>query len=282
MHKPVIRWVGGKQHLVNDLEQVWRGFSYHRLIEPFAGAASFFVRVEPDDAVLVDTCEPLINFMRVVRNHAKEFARLLIARSKFYARANPEERDAWYYDTRERFNDLAPVNANNLERAVLFLLLNRTGFHGLWRVNNDGQMNTPCGHYVNPRFPTTREIYDYSLLLNRAKIRRGDFRKAFDAEVGKGDLIYCDPPYLGTFDAYSKRPFTHKDHVALAECLRNAVDAGADCITTNRDCDEIRALYPRDSWLHVHLGVRQRIAPNKRGKKPEVAIVSRMSEARCV
>jgi DNA adenine methylase len=55
-----------------------------------------------------------------------------------------------YYRIRTAFN----ASSDRFERAVRFIYLNRFGCNGVYRVNANGEMNTPYGHPKSmPGFP---------------------------------------------------------------------------------------------------------------------------------
>lgn len=271
--KPLIKWVGGKRGLVAELAESWdEEEGYDRLIEPFAGAAAFFFKVEAQKAILGDTCVPLTDYMTAVRNQPAKFIRSFSALEAQMPKGLKKQAQ-WYYELRDEFNE---GKAKGYRQQALFLMLNRLCFHGLWRVNKKGEMNAAFGHYAKPKIPTPEEIKEVSAQLKNATIYSGDFRDTFKkAKPKKGDLIYCDPPYLDSYDGYTQTEFTIEDHKELADLLWKASTRGAACITTNKDCREIHRLYPKKKWEHIELNIRQKIAPHNGGKKPEIALVAR-------
>ena len=62
-------------------------------------------------------------------------------------------------------------------------------------------------------------------------------------QAGPGDIVYADPPYLGTHSAYTSKGFDTTEHRRLAQCLRDAASRGAVCWVSGSDCDETRAVY---------------------------------------
>ena len=63
------------------------------------------------------------------------------------------------------------------------------------------------------------------------------------AQAGPGDIVYADPPYLGTHSAYTAQGFDIETHRRLAAALRRAVARGAVCWLSGSDCEETRAIY---------------------------------------
>ena len=271
--KPLIKWVGGKRGLVPDLVEVWEGGEFKRLIEPFAGAASLFFRAEPEKAVLVDTCEPLMNFYKVLRSDPGKLNASFVNLMKHMPPKSMKKQEKRYYVNREKFNSMNGAGSA-AGRAALFLFLNRHCFQGLWRVNKQGKMNAAYGHYAKPHIPTKEEIADVSVSFKGAKLIRGDFEKGLTI-AGKGDLVYCDPPYLDSFDGYTKEDFGLEEHKRLADGAHKAVKKGAVVIVSNRDHKDIHKLYPKSRWTRFKVEGVQRIAPHNKGKNPEIIMVSK-------
>lgn len=54
------------------------------------------------------------------------------------------------YKLREEFNAIIGNEEKKVERAAMFLYLNRLCYNGLWRVNSSGKFNFPFGKYTKP------------------------------------------------------------------------------------------------------------------------------------
>ena len=107
-------------------------------------------------------------------------------------------------------------------RAARVICLNRTGFNGLYRVNNQGKFNVPLGSYKNPAICDSDNLRKVSLSLrqSRAKISACDYKDSL-LEARKGDFIYLDPPYNPTsetasFTGYTKYGFIAKNQEEFA------------------------------------------------------------------
>lgn len=269
--KPLIRWVGGKRATATLIGDLWRRGKYKRLIEPFVGSAAVFFDIRPRQASLVDLCIPLTEFYMALRQFLPQ---VLSAWSLLLSTREPS--DVNYYTVRRAFNETRSRNVKSAAmRAAQFLYLNRLGYHGLWRVNKSGHMNTPYGHYDAPHLPDRAEISESATFLNRARVYNADFATGF-LGVQPTDFIYCDPPYFDAFDSYTSERFSLPKHKRLAERAEAARALGAMVVVSNRDCPAMRKLYPKSRWKRQRLGIVQRIAPQNGGKKPEMLFVGRV------
>ena len=64
---PFLKWAGGKKQLLPELNKYVPG-TYRKYIEPFIGAGALFFSLRPQDSILGDLNEELINAYKVVRD----------------------------------------------------------------------------------------------------------------------------------------------------------------------------------------------------------------------
>ncbi len=239
MAKPILKWAGGKKHLLGELlpKLPTRIRTY---AEPFAGGAALFFALEGDASrsfertVLADQNAELVACYRAVKSHVKD----VILRLQDYK----HDRDAFY---EARAEDTA--NWSDVERGARLIYLNRTCFNGLWRVNAAGKFNVPFGRYDNPRIVDEDGLLSASHALARAEILHADFAEV-TANLGAGDFAYFDPPYVplsktASFTAYAAGGFGPKDQERLARELCALRDRGACAMLSNADTQGVRELY---------------------------------------
>ena len=140
---PLLRWIGGKQHLVRRLLPfVPADYRKRCYREPFLGAGSMFLALRPKRAWLADANQHLIRCYEAVRDsHGRVSAYLRDHAGK--------DCEGHYYSVREDYNRRPPSAA----QAARFLYLNRTCFNGIFRVNTCGEFNVPYGYKDHPIFP---------------------------------------------------------------------------------------------------------------------------------
>jgi len=93
-------------------------------------------------------------------------------------------------------------------RSLDFLFLSRAGFNGMMRFNKKGEWNIPFCKKKN-RFAQSYVTKISNQVGNVAKIIRSkdwSFNNTGFEEIinqaGRGDFIYCDPPYFGRYVDY--------------------------------------------------------------------------------
>jgi DNA adenine methylase len=249
--KPFLKWAGGKYRLVERIRaHLPPG---RRLIEPFVGSAAVFLNTDYPTALLADVNVDLIGCYKVLQREGPGF--VAYARSFFTPENNTSNR---YYLLRDRFN----TTSDPIEKAALFLYLNRHGYNGLCRYNNAGAFNVPFGRYRQPYFPET-ELLGFWEKAQQAIFRRADFREVL-ADAEPGDVVYCDPPYVpltatANFTDYAAGGFGPKDQADLAQWAERLAAQGVWVVISNHDTADTAALYAKASALE-RFGVRRFIS----------------------
>jgi DNA adenine methylase len=228
---PPLKFVGGKRRLAPLLEQYYDPARLY--VEPFCGSAALFFHLEPKKAVLGDVNRALVDFYRVLKKDPRSLIGL-----------KPLSKASQYYRLRERFN--TSPNAQD------FLMLNRTCFQGLWRTNKKGYFNVPYGNYESPSLPSEEVLLDAAKLLKRAKIVCRSFDKILSV-VDRESFVYADPPYMNRTHNYTENGFGDDDQKELAHCLEEFRAKGGAVVATNRDCPEVRKLYPKKRWQQIEV-----------------------------
>jgi DNA adenine methylase len=240
--KPIVKWAGGKTKLLPEilLDVPKRIRTY---VEPFAGGAALFFKLASEPrcrfarAVLVDQNPELVACYRTVQ---KNVDRVI---EELHTLADDPARKELYY----RLRDEPTAGMPAARRAARFVFLNRTGYNGLWRVNAAGKFNVPYGRYKNPRIVDVDRLRAAARALDGAEILEGDFSLA-TRELGDGDFVYFDPPYVpvsrtASFTAYASKGFGPTDQERLAAELRRLAKRGVHAVLSNADTKETRRLY---------------------------------------
>lgn len=126
--------------------------------------------------------------------------------------------DTWQpADIAAKFNELREAH-NSQPEAWSLWLLGRLAYGQLVRHNRRGEFNAPFGELR--ALPTRERMELHAKFIGSLdSLTVQDFElAALSAELG--DVVYMDPPYYGTFDAYTGEPFDHDRLIAVLQRLR--------------------------------------------------------------
>jgi DNA adenine methylase len=230
--RPPLKWAGGKRWQLPHLRPLWEPHAHRRLVEPFCGGLAVTLGLRPSRALLNDTNPHLVSFYRWLKKG------LTIDLAM-------ENDRAFFYAGRDRFNALLAAGEwHTREAASLFYYLNRTGYNGLCRFNQQGEFNVPFGRYK--RIEYTRDFRAYREVLSACEIANEDIEAL---ALERGDFVYADPPYDVEFTQYAKGGFSWEDQERTA--VRLAAHPGP-VILVNQATRRIRKLY-RDLGYQTRL-----------------------------
>jgi DNA adenine methylase len=282
--RPLLKWAGGKRQLLPALAQYYPP-TFDRYLEPFVGSGAVFFHLASTGVLdgravtLSDVNVDLIGCYRAVRDETEA----VIASLRTLELEHRRRGDACYYDVRDRrfnprraqrMNDTRTSAAYPPELAAMLIFLNRTGFNGLFRLNRLGEFNVPAGRYRDPRICDTEHIRAVAEVLRRPRVaieHRG-FEEAI-GQAGKGDFVYCDPPYAplsrtSSFASYTAAGFASLDQQRLLQAVVRACRRGAHVVMSNSSAPEIETAYQTRSARLAKIAIHRvpaRRAINSRG-----------------
>lgn len=221
--KPFLKWIGGKGRILNSLDRAITSITdttpIIRYVEPFLGGGGSFInalKYKFDEYIVGDINQEIIDTWICVRDNVDD----LIAELHLYDDMNNE---VDYYAVRNDYNDLIRIGSedrdDNVSMAAMFIYLNHTCWRGLYRVNNQNELNVPYGNYKNYHID-----YDNLLIVSRAiqnvRFECCDYRELIDEYVDANSLIYLDPPYYETGKAYSAEGFDSRQFKNTLDSMR--------------------------------------------------------------
>lgn len=240
--KPFIKWAGGKSQLLSEIRTKYPQ-RIERYCEPFVGGGAVLLDVlanyAPDEVVINDINAALINTYQQVQSNVDALISQLDKMQSEFWKADSELRKTLYTDNREQFNSLINCNDNNLDKAALFIFLNKTCFNGLYRVNRKGLFNVPIGSYKKPPICDAENLRYISTLLQNVEIKCGDYKDC--AEFIDGNtFVYIDPPYrpltvTASFTSYNENEFGDQQQIELGHFIDEITEKGAKVVASNSD-----------------------------------------------
>jgi DNA adenine methylase len=272
--RPLLKWAGGKRQLLPALRRHYPA-SFEHYIEPFLGSGAVFFdlcatgRLEGRGARLVDLNPDLIGCYRAVRDQTEA---VIDALRELEAEHRDRGSDC-YYDVRDgRFNPARAARSTSgadsaaavtPDLAAMFIYLNRTGFNGLFRLNRRGGFNVPVGRYAEPKICDADRVHSVARALSSAgvTIECIPFETALE-HAGRGDFVYCDPPYAplsrtASFAQYTAGGFGVLDHDRLQHSVLGAARRGAVVLMSNSSAPATVAAYRGPAARRVGLTVHR-------------------------
>lgn len=261
--KPLISWAGGKGKLLKGILPLLPQ-KFGRYFEPFAGGAALFFRLRPKGAYLADANPHLVRIYRAVRDHADDVIAAF--------REHKNERE--YYDgVRADFNG---GYGDDIWRAAALMYMNKAGFNGVCRFNNDGEYNVPFGDGEPKTLCDVDNIRACSALLQESTVEQADFR-VVESLAKPGDLVFLDSPYLpekaSSFVKYTKDGFSAQDHADVAALFRRLAARGVHVLASNSDTPKARELYAGFEIRTLYRANSVNSKASARGGKSEILVL---------
>lgn len=267
---PFVKWAGGKRQLLAQIrERMPR--EYNRYYEPFIGGGAVVFDLLPENALINDINEALINAYVQIRENVDSF----LDNINRIDSAIGEDGKAYYYSMRNLYNMKLEKMEYDIELAALFIFLNKHCFNGLYRVNSKGLFNVPYNNSKRVSYDeeSIRMTSDY---LKRVTITTGDFEDAC-RNAGRGDFVFLDSPYAPlnptSFESYTKECFTLESHARLARLYDELTERGCYCMLTNHNTELIEQLYGNKGYTISVVNVKRMINSDANNRKGQEVII---------
>ena len=198
-------------------------------------------KCRPEKVLVNDVNEELINTYLQIKTDCNLLIEQLSELQQDYKSQSLEKNKILFYEKRLRCNELK-INRNdaeNLEKAALFIFLNKTCFNGLYRVNKRGEFNVPFNNAKNPLICDEENLRACSELLQNVQMKTGDYSDCKDF-IDSETFVYLDPPYrpltqTSAFTSYSENNFSDKEQLELGKFITEISTKGAKVLASNSD-----------------------------------------------
>lgn len=241
---PFIKWVGGKTQLLPEIRQKYPQ-QITKYCEPFVGGGAVLFDVlqtfHPAEVLINDINPELINLYTQIRDNSEELISLLSILQKEYQKTEKEQRKELYLTKRATYNHfiIEQDEEHNLEKAALFIYLNKTCFNGLYRVNAKGLFNVPFNNATNPAICDVENLRECSTLLQNVTMHVGDYSYCRDF-IDRETFVYLDPPYRpltesSSFTSYNENGFGDTQQIELGHFITDIARQGATIVASNSD-----------------------------------------------
>ena len=299
LQKPFLKWVGGKsQHI----HQIINSFPNHmeNYHEIFLGGGSVLLAVlslQKAGKITIngsiyayDLNHQLIQVYRHIQSNKDELIKCVEQYRNEYDNCPTVEkgtanrkpineteaktsRESYYYWMRKKFNAL---NDLSIENSALFIMLNKTGFRGVYREGPNGY-NVPFGHYKKtPTIITQSEIDKISSLIKNVIFINADFTDSIN-NATEGDFVYLDPPYAPknrtSFVGYTENGFDIDMHKNLFKLTKALTKNNIKFAMSNSNVELVKNNF--DDYTLIEISARRAIhSKNPASKTTDVLIVS--------
>lgn len=289
--RPFLKWAGGKGQLINTFDGMFPkeliNGEIETYIEPFVGGGAVLFHILQNynikKAYINDINKELINCYRCIKVNVENVIKQLEILEQEYF--DSDNRTEYYYQVRNRYNEIKLNGHEDYEKCADFIFLNRTCFNGLYRVNKEGKFNVPHGKYKNPLICDKENLKLCSNLLQTVEISFGSYEKVLDKADNK-TFVYFDPPYRpllekNSFVSYDKNGFDDNDQKLLAKRYAELNDkncllmlSNSDPKNTNENDNFFDDLYKGFQIERVYAKRMINCQANKRGDITEIVVMN--------
>jgi DNA adenine methylase len=206
----LLKWIGNKQRFAYEICSLFpERFNFY--YEPFLGSGAVLGTLSPKAAIGSDAFAPLIEIWQTLKKDPNKLKRWYSERWEI---AHGEQKRSGY--------EIVKANYNSNPNGADLLFLCRSCYGGVVRFRkSDGYMSTPCGVHdpIDPASFSGRVAMWFERIKSTDFIH-ADYQEMF-FRARKGDLIYCDPPYVHSQSIlYKGQDFIFGDlinHIAYAK-----------------------------------------------------------------
>ena len=241
IQKPFLKWVGGKTQIINKvLEKIPKNMENY--YEIFLGGGSVLLAVLSKKEIIIkgkihayDKNEGLIYVYKNIQTHTEELKKEITKHKNIYdgilklkgcrkaetLEEAKQSKESYYYWIRKEFNG---IDKKSVEASALFIILNKTGFRGMYREGPNG-FNIPFGNYKKtPSFINGEEMDKVKELIKDVTFEVKDFSDSIK-NLNENDFVYLDPPYApkkdDSFVGYVKEGFGLENHKKLFKIVKS-------------------------------------------------------------
>ncbi len=187
LRKQLLKWIGSKQRTAPEIVSFFPG-EFRTYFEPFLGSGAVLGTLAPRKAVGSDIFRPLVEIWQTLHTDP---GRLKNWYSERFQKMMAGDKIDQYEQIKASYN--SSPNGGDL------LFLCRSCYGGVVRFRKaDGYMSTPCGVH-SPILPEafSQRVDEWHKRTAGTEFAVLDYEQVMTM-AGKGDLVYCDPPYRET------------------------------------------------------------------------------------
>lgn len=238
---PFVKWVGGKRQLLHRIQSYYPFQKYpniNKYIEPFVGGGAVLFDIlnifHLKEVYVSDINADLILTYKTIRDTPYDLIELLSEYQHEYSTCPIDKKEDYYTDKKRKYNSLKSLT---IEKAALFIFLNKTCFNGLYRVNKSGEFNVARGTYRPYTICDKDNILAVSSKLQNVGLVAADYHVC-QSFVDANTFVYLDPPYRPLSNVtntihYDISEFDDKKQIELADFFMDLDTTGAKLLMSN-------------------------------------------------
>ena len=208
--KSPLNYIGGKYKILNHIIPAFPN-EIKNFVDLFAGGLNVGINVNADNLYVNDHISYLIDLYKLFKS--EDIDELITSiKEKIFKYQLSLTNNEGYLALRKEYN----VSKNILDLFVLTCF----SFNHQIRFNSKHEFNTPFGKNRSSYNPTfENNLINFVNMLHKKNIifYNCDFTKFNFEMLEKGDVVYCDPPYLITTGSYNDGRRGFKDWTETEE-----------------------------------------------------------------
>lgn len=301
--KPFLKWAGGKTQLLDQFKKYFpkelEAGQINNYYEPFLGSGAIFFYVMQNypikEAFLNELNTEIYLCYTAIQENVEGVIEQLKRYQRRYRTLNQNKKSFFYYEKRNEYNEgkrkISHQNydTNWVKRAALTILLNRTCYNGLYRVNSAGDFNVPFGNYPNPAICDEDNLRAVNKVMKNVTITNDDF-SIVKKKIKDNSFIYFDPPYrplnkTSSFRSYSANDFNDNEQRRLASLVKEIHEnrkmvklmlSNSDPKNVNNNDHFFENIFSEPYFNIFRLKARRMIncKPEKRGEINEILVTN--------
>lgn len=229
--KSPMNYIGGKYKILKDIIPLFPK-DIHCFADLFAGGMNVSINTDAETIYVNDQIDPIIDLYRYLRE--KDINYILSQIDKIIREYELSKTNV------DGYNKLRK-DYNTTHSELMLFILTCYSFNHQIRFNNSGEFNTPLGKNRSSYNKTIKgnlvrfceRLKEQNIIFSSIDFRSFDFKN-----MGDGDFVYCDPPYLLTNGSYNDgnrgfKDWTVKEEKDLLHLLDQLNDKGVSFALSN-------------------------------------------------
>lgn len=309
IHKPFLKWVGGKNKLLNQiLPKIPKTIeNYHEIFLGGGSVLFALLSYQKHDLIQIkggiyayDYNKALINLYLSIKTDVEKLIEILNSiKTEFYniptntnnVRWNSgmldtgnykSTKEHYYYWIRDKFNHKKINGEYDTTLAAYMLFLNKTGFKGMYREGKNGYLNIPYGLKDKKMGATFPAIFDEthlketSILIQNVIFEHLSYCDSI-VRANQWDFVYLDPPYVPitatSFTTYTVDGFTDKNHDELFGLIKELDSKNIKFLMSNHKADKVLNAFKSKKYNTDFITVRRAIHSKNPGKTAKEVLI---------